>query len=197
MKKLHYAFLDESGILERGHFIISVIIVANSSDLRQIIKIAKRKAKGRFKTHEIFKAHKEDKGFVKLVLQELAKRDIYITIGVWDQKNEKVKLDRNSLYVQLLARTVSMALAIYPKLNLVIHKRYASPRIRQQITQALSEIVKSGNFLSVDQRTENECRELELADAVAWAVFQKYNNKEAEFYEIFKKRIVKENRLVA
>lgn len=201
--KLHYGFLDESGILEKkagtgNYFIISVVIVGNPSEVKNVMKIAKKKSKGKFRTPSVFKASRASPVFVKAVLRELSKRNIEIIIGALDKTRRKHRMDKNILYGKLLAKTIAIALDVYPRLNLVIHKRYAQPRIQNQIRQQIvSQAVKSGNFLSIDQRTETECRELELADAVAWAVFQKYNNKRTEFYEMIKEKIVKENRLAA
>lgn len=200
--KLHYGFLDESGILEKksktgNYFIISVVLVGNPSELQRVIKHARKKAKGKYKTHSIFKASKESEGFIKLVLAEIAKKDIGIVVGAWDKQKKDFKGDKNELYAHLLAETTEDTLAIYPKLDLTVHKRYTLPRIRELITREMSEIAHSGNFLSVSHRTEVECRQLELADAVAWAVFQKYNNKDATFYNIIEHLIKKENRIVA
>ena len=99
MTKLHYGLLDEAGILEKkaqtgSHFVISVIIVGNFSELKRVMKFARRKAQGRFKMHKIFKASKENEGFIKLVLQELSKKDIAVIIGAWDKK-EKPNIDKN------------------------------------------------------------------------------------------------------
>lgn len=200
--KLHYGFLDESGILEKkatsgNYFIISVAVVGNPGELQKAMKRARRKAQGRFVVHSVFKASKESKGFVRLVLEEVAKNDVSIVAGVWDKQKKHFDGDKNELYAHLLAHTASDALALYPKLDLVVHKRYTSPRVRELVTSTMSSIVNSGNFLSVSHRTEAECRQLELADAVAWAIFQKYNNKDATYYRIIEHAIKKENRFAA
>lgn len=52
-------------------------------------------------------------------------------------------------------------------------------------------------FMAISQQDERQRKELELADAVAYAVFQKYNRKNTEFYEIIEKRIKEESRLAA
>ena len=57
--------------------------------------------------------------------------------------------------------------------------------------------MKSGQALFVDHKPETVRKELELADAVAWAVFQKYNRRKEEFYKIIKGKIKKESRLAA
>ncbi len=204
--KLHYGFLDESGILEKkaktgNLFIITAVIVAHPSLISQVMKMARRRAQPRFKRHKVFKASKEDAGFIKLVLQELSKKDIKIAIGVWNKKRIKQPFtDKNALYIRLLAQTICLVMDLYPNLSLVVHKRYANPIIRNQLSRQVREIVFGSNrkgFLILDQKTEMECLELEMADAVAWAVFQKYNNKKLEFYNLIKKRIIKENRLAA
>jgi len=155
MSKLYYGFLDESGILEKkatsgNYFIISVIIVGNPSELQRVIKNARKKAKGKYKAHSVFKASKENEGFIKLVLQELSKKDIGIVIGVWDKQKKNFFGEKNELYAHLLTETTEDALELYPKLNLVVHKRYTLPRIRELITEDMSRIVSKGNFLSIN-----------------------------------------------
>ncbi|MBI2050208.1 MAG: DUF3800 domain-containing protein [Parcubacteria group bacterium] len=200
--KLHYGFLDESGILEKkatsgNYFIISVVVVGNPAELGRVMKRARYRARGRFKAHSVFKASKESAGFIKIVLEEIAKRDVQIIADVWDKRKKHFDGDKNQLYAHLLAETTADTLALHPKLDVVVHKRYASPRIRDLVTRAMSEIAGSGHFLSVSHRSETECRQLELADAVAWAIFQKYNNRDETFYRIIERAIKKENRLAA
>lgn len=203
--KLHYGFLDESGILEKkaktgNLFIITAVVVAHPSEINQVMKMARRRAQPMFKRHKVFKANKEDARFIKLVLQELSKKDIKIAVGVWNKKIKKSVTDKNALYIKLLAQTICVVMDLYPNLSLIVHRRYTNPVIRNQLSRQVSEIVSKSNrkgFLSLDQKTEMECKELEVADAVAWAVFQKYNNKKLEFYNLIKKRIIKENRLAA
>lgn len=203
--KLHYGFLDESGILEKKSktgnlFVITAVVVAYPSEINQVMKMSGRRAQPKFKRHKIFKANKEVAGFIKLVLQELSKKDVKIVIGVWDKKIKEPVTDKNALYIKLFAQTICVVADLYSNLSLVVHRRYTNPVIRNQLSRQVSEIVFKSNrkgFLSLDQKTEMECRELEVADAVAWAVFQKYNNKKSEFYDLIKKRIIKENRLAA
>lgn len=197
MRKLYYGFLDESGAWESRIFIIAVIIIGNPNAIKNVMKSARQKAKGKFRAKSIFKASRSNPAFIKRILTELAKRSIDIMIGVWDKKRINSKSSKNEIYAKLLAQIINLALEKYPRLDLVIHKRYTLPRIQNQVRQIINQRVKSGNFLSVDQKTEVECRELELADAVAWAVYQKYNNRKIESYAIIKNKIIKENRLAA
>ncbi|NQU82846.1 MAG: hypothetical protein HQ539_02765 [Parcubacteria group bacterium] len=199
MAKLYYGLLDEAGILEKkaetgGHFVVSVIIVGDLGELKRVMKLARRRVRGKIKVHKIFKASKENKGFIKLVLQELSKRNIEIIVGVWNKKG-KPKLDKNMIYAKLVAQTVDIALGVHPRLSLVVHKRYTLPRVRNQIDRVINDTVKTGEFLSIEHKSEFEQKELELVDAVAWAVYQKYNNKNTEFYSIIADAIKKENRL--
>ena len=200
--KLHYGFLDESGILENkantgSYFVISAIVVGNPSELSRVMKNARHKARGKFKMHSVFKASKESKGFVKIVLEEISKTDSRIIACIWNKQKDTFKGEKNELYARLIAETAQCALSFYSKLDLVVHKRYTSPHIREFISKEMSQIVSSGNFLSVSHRSEIECRQLELADAVAWALFQKYNNKDDSFCCTIKKLIQKENNLSA
>ncbi len=199
--KLYYGLLDEAGILEKktqtgSHFVVSVIVVGDLGELKRVIKLAKRRVEKTLKTHKVFKASKESKRFIKLVLQELAKKDIEIIIGVWDKK-QKPNLEKNIIYARLIGKTVDLALETHNRLSITIHKRYTSPTVRNQVDQVINKTVRSGEFLSIEHKSEVEQKTLELADAVAWAVYQKYNNNDLEFYNIIKQKIKKENRLVA
>lgn len=197
---LQYAFLDESGILEKKsktgrYFVIVVLVIFHAATLKKVMKHARRSVHAAYKMHRIFKASKENENFVKRVLQEIAKQDCKIIIGIWDKRDKSPYKEKNVLYAQLLAATIDTALAYYQKLHIVMHKRYTNPQVRQQVNTILSTHVKKGVFVSLEHRSERECKELELVDAVAWAVYQKYNNKRLEFYNIIKKSIINENRL--
>lgn len=199
MTSLYYGFLDESGILEKkarggGYFIVSVVVVANPVEIKNVMKIARRKARGKFKTHAVFHASKESEGFIKLVLTELVKKKVEIVIGAWDKRRKK-GIEKNELYRKLIGQTVRLTFKLYPKLNLVIHKRYTNPKLQVKLHDSIVKSLKKSGFIAISQQDERQRKELELADAVAWAVFQKYNRKKTEFYEIIKKKIRKESRL--
>ncbi|MDO8505837.1 MAG: DUF3800 domain-containing protein [bacterium] len=202
MTKLYYGFLDESGIIEEhaqkgNYFVITVVIVGNSSEIKHVIQKARHYGRGRFRFHRVFKASKEERGFVKLVLTELAKRDIGVVVGIFDKQQSAGRRDANVAYAELVGQTVALPLEQYPRLALTVHKRYTVPRIRQEMDRIVNQSVQEGTFLSIDHRTEMECRELELADAVAFALFQKYNNHDSTLYDIIAEKIQKENRLAA
>lgn len=198
---MHYGFLDESGILEKtakegSYFVISVVIVANPAEIKNVMKLAKRKARGRFKFHSIFHAYKESEGFIKLVLNELIKRKISIIIGTWDKRKKTKRLEKNELYRKLVAETAKITLEFFPRLNLIIHKRYTNPMLQAKINEEIIKNLHQG-VLSISQFSEKERKELELADAVAYAVFQKYNRSKTALYEIIEDKIKKESRLTA
>lgn len=210
MTNLHYGFLDESGIVEEhaqkgNYFVISIIIVGNPSELKHVVKHARKKvrtAKGGYYASRTFKASKEDHALVRRVLQALAKRDIGIVIGLWDKRSSLQEGDDEHLkYSNSVARAVALTLEKWPQLSLTVHKRYTLPTLQIAMNRIIQEYaqqhVPGSIFLSIDHRTEAECKELELADAVAWAVFQKYNCRDSSFYDIIKERIKKENRLAA
>ena len=202
---MHYGLLAESGILEKksgegGYFIISVVIVANPAEVKDVMKIARRKARGKLRIGSTFHAYKEGRGVIKLVLDELVKRNIEIIVGVWDKRKTKSQIDKNQVYRQLVAQTVKLTIGFYPKLDLTIHKRYTNPQLQKQLQDAIVQAIKyrrSDTVIFISQLEESQRRELELADAVAYAVFQKYNRGESELYQIIQKKIKKESRLAA
>lgn len=133
MNTLHYGFIDESGIVDKKagsgrFFIVSVILVANPAEIKNVMKIARRKAKNKFKTHTIYHSYKESEGFIKLVLTELAKRDIGIVVGVWDKRKNISGIIRNERYARIISKLVGITLQLYPQLHLIIHRRYTNPQ---------------------------------------------------------------------
>ena len=180
-----------------NYFVITVILVGNPSEIKHVIQKARQQSGGRFSLHHVFKASKEERGFVRLVLNELAKRDIAIVVGILNKQQSISEKDVNVMYAKLVGQTVAFVLEQYPRLALTVHKRYTLPRIRAEMDRVINQCVREGTFLSIDHRTEMECRELELADAVAFAMFQKYNNRDSTLYDIVKGKIQKENRLAA
>lgn len=210
MSKLHYGFLDESGVIEEQahkgrHFVVSIIVVGNPSELKHVLKNARKKvrtARGSYFSSRTFKASKEAPALIRRVLQELAKGDIGIVIGVWDKRQSLPEYNtKNVMYAQFVARTVALVMEKWPRLSLTVHKRYTFPAEQIAMNRIIETYVHEHSqgslFLAIDHRTEEECRELELADAVAWAVFQKYNQHDSSFYDIIKEKIQKENRLAA
>lgn len=202
MNTLKYGYLDESGILEIAagegrYFVIVVILVGNPSELKHIMRQARRKFHGTHRMHHIFKASKEDQGFVNCVLRELAKTNVEIFVGAWDKRQKGSVPDKNHLYASLVAQTVAACMIDAPRLHLVAHRRFTNPHIRDYLQWVVSEYIAVGTFLSLEQCSERERKELELADAVAWAVYQKYNNNDDQGYAVIKSHIKKENRLTA
>lgn len=68
-----------------GYFIVSVVLIANPAEIKDVMKVARRRARGKFRASSTFHAYKENKSFIKSVLKELAKRDIEIIVEVWDK----------------------------------------------------------------------------------------------------------------
>jgi len=103
MSKMYYGFLDESGILEKkakegNHFVVSVVVVANPVEIKDVVKVARGKSRGKFRAGSTFHAYKEGKSFIKNILKELAKRDVEIIVGVWDKRRKRTRMDKNELY---------------------------------------------------------------------------------------------------
>lgn len=203
MSKMHYGFLDESGILEKKakegiYFVISVVVVANPVEIRDVLKVARKKVPGKFRERGIFKARHAHPALVKSILRELAERKVEVIVGVWDKRSKKKRIDKNKLYGELVAQVVEMAFTLYPRLDITIHKRYTDPKFQNQLHDTIVQKIKNHSGVMVlNQQDERQRKELELADAVAYAVFQKYNRGKNEFYEIIRKKIKVESRLAA
>jgi len=77
---------------------------------------------------------------------------------------------------------------------LTIDKRYTSRRLEERLVRALAEEASqlpTGSFCRF-VASEGE-RAIQVADAVAWAIFQKYERDDETFYQIIQDNIVVED----
>jgi len=103
--------------------------------------------------------------------------------------------DREEIYRRLTAHVVTHCVRQHPLLRFVTDKRYTNPRQRDQLAEAIQSAIASAGLnavLTIEQVSSEQHRELLLADYLAWAVFQKYEQGDVAGYSIVQERIVVE-----
>ena len=98
------------------------------------------------------------------------------------------------IYRRTVARTIYHLVERYPRVNICLDRRYTNERLRFALEVEIREAIQDLSQKVVLIRQENSMnrKELQAADAVAWAIFQKYERGKHSFYDIISSRIVLE-----
>lgn len=195
---LHYGFLDESGdvVPFTGSDFLVVAILATSRP-RPIALHVKRAFRSISKRLEIseFKAARVPEAGIERLLTTLAREDITV-VAVVTGKRSMIKLpdDPEEMFRRAVALTLRHCTTRWPRLVLTIDKRYTKPVQRQRLDEAIWEAVSEQMALQlrVEHVPSYHCKELQAADGVAWAIWQKYEHGDERFYRIIAEKLVVE-----
>ncbi len=86
---------------------------------------------------------------------------------------------------------------MYPYLSLTLDRRYTKQYQEDRLVEALlgSTVALSGNVIFQYEASERE-KAIQAADAVAWALFQKYEHGDETFYRVIREKIIVEEVVV-
>ncbi|MGA9347848.1 MAG: DUF3800 domain-containing protein [Anaerolineae bacterium] len=194
---MKYGFLDESGDVGHAtgssHNLIIVVVVAdNPARLRKVVAKTRKRLGKRRKDIPEFKAFKTDVRITNRLLRHAAKTECEIVALVADKKVMGDLDDPEALYRQLCALAVRRCLERHPQLSLCVDKRYTNPHLREKQNRViLKEISSVQQAVLVVEYSESKSESaLQVADAVAWALFQKYERGDDSFYTLVKDKII-------
>jgi len=198
---LYYAFMDESGTVgvpNGTHFlVIAVLATPNPRDVEKPIQRAFRQAVKKFGADRIseVKASDFDKPVILRLLSELADKDIAIMATIVDQNAIHIPpKDMEEIYRQATAWTIRRLAENFPRINLSIDKRYTNAHLRLLLEKAIRDEIESlpRQNIIIQQEDSIARKELQMADAAAWAIFQKYERGDSRFYDVIQSKIVDE-----
>lgn len=195
---LHYAFIDESGTVGfpgGTHFLVIGVLV--SDNLREVERPIRRALKkfGPSLTSGEIKAADFGEPAVLRLLNEIAQADIEIVATIVDQHViRRPPRDKEDLYRQSVARTVRRLVERYPRVQIVLDKRYTRSALRDTLEESIRTELEDlpRQRVLIRQQNSSERKELQAVDAIAWAFFQKYERNDDRFYDLISFRIVDE-----
>ena len=196
---MKYGFLDESGDVgysegSSHNLVVAIVITDNPAQLRKVTTKTRKRLNKRRKDIPEFKAFKTDVRIIRRLLRHAAKTECEIVAFVADKKVGGDLDDPEALYRQLCASVVRRCLERHPQLSLCVDRRYTNPHLREKQNRAiLKEISSVQKAVLVVEHSESKNESaLQVADAVAWALFQKYERGDDSFYMLVKDKIVVE-----
>lgn len=194
----HYAFIDESGTVgfpAGTHFlIIGVLVSENPREVERPIRRALKKYGPNLASGEVKAADFEETALLRL-LKEIAQENIEIVATIVDQQAIlRPPKDKEDIYRQSVARTVRRLVERYPRVQIVLDKRYTRSSLRDLLEETIRAELEELPRQRVLIRQENSAdrKELQAVDVIAWAFFQKYERNDDRFYNLISFRVVDE-----
>ena len=195
---MHYAFLDESGTVGvpgGTHFLIVAILNAvHPRDVELPVRRALKKYGPSLSRGEIKASDFEEKAIARL-LEAIAREDVSILTTIVDQSVIiRPPPEMEEIYRQAVARTVYHLVKRWPRIHICLDRRYTNERQRFALEAEIREAIQDLPQKVVLIRQENSInrKELQAVDAVAWALFQKYERDNSQFYDIISSKVVLE-----
>jgi formaldehyde-activating enzyme involved in methanogenesis len=127
---MHYKFIDETGNIifsSENHFLIVAALGTNNrNSISRIIRNTQKKFGASLSSGEL-KAKKESAFVIRHVLTLLSKEPIQIFTVVVDKKILNIPLkDPEEIYRWTISRLISMVVKKYPKVEIVLDRRYTN-----------------------------------------------------------------------
>ena len=135
------------------------------------------------------KAYHTPKSVVSQLLHKMAEQDVEIVAVVWKKTETARSVDLEDGYRHVCALAVKRCVERYPHLSLVLDKRYTNPRLRDLLIATITSGIGASAVVVLQQSESRQEKALQVADAVAWSIFQKYERGDEMLYDIVRERI--------
>lgn len=185
------AFIDETGDVgfsdrSSKYLIVTGVVCADIRYLHQVATRARQTLRRKQKLVAELKGSSLPAAFTRRMLIDLAAQDVAIYIAVWDKKT----LPRlgEGIYVRTLTACVGQMVSHYSTISIIVDQRYNAVSQQMKLIRSVRSMT---GVQDLDIRTETSHNEkgLQVADAVAWSLHQKYEYDDCDLYEQIAGRI--------
>lgn len=198
---MRFGFLDESGGVDPfsgSHVIVVAALMTDAPRTIELhVKRTRQKLGRRTRAHELKAASSEERVIVRL-LQSISDEDVEIVAVVVDKRAIlRPPDDPEDIYREAVTRVVAHSVERWPRIDLVLDKRYTKRALRQELERVIREGIASlpQEVILIRQEDSRRHKGLQAVDSIAWAIFQKYETGEDRFYAIIQDKIVVEERV--
>lgn len=142
------------------------------------------------------KASHSSEPIVKLLLHRLAEEDIAVVSVIIDKQNlVKPLSDNEELYRWTVGHAICHCVNQWPKLTLYLDKRYTTKSLRDDLGIKIQNMLREHYQEAVLIRQEDSQNQkgIQAVDFVTWAIGQKYERQDDQFYQIVSDKIVIED----
>jgi len=102
--------------------------------------------------------------------------------------------DPEEIYRWTISRLISMVVKKYPKVEIVLDRRYTKKHLRLLLEISIREEISNipRQIVVIRQEDSISIKKLQAVDFIAWALYQKYEHNNVSFYEIISSLIIEE-----
>lgn len=194
---MDYIYIDESGELAKqsDYFVFGAIISDNPKELDNIIKKTRKKYRKHLGNSSEIKGYTTDDYIIKKILKKFNNTDCKVVGIILDKKNiYKIRhsYDYNSLY-DMIASELAQRININNSTSIIVDKcKNKQEEINNFNKQFTSNLNNSKNY-SVDIKHANSIHYngLQMADIIAWSIFQSVERNNSEFIDLIKNKSIK------
>jgi len=191
-----YGFLDEAGDVgysdgSTHYLVVTVLAVANANMPRRVVKRIRQNFRKRLRDIPELRAAQTPARVVLKLLQSVVQSNLEIFAVVMDKQKISPPVDSEELYRDACATAIKECLRHHPNLLLFVDKRYTNSRLREKFNRAILEKIQNIDATVVIEHLDSRNEKgLQVADAIAYALWVRYERKENELYSTIEGKIV-------
>ena len=198
---MNYIYIDESGDLgdkysSSKYFVLAAIVVNNPKNLNRIIKETKRKYSDIIGRDLEVKGNKTDRNVLKKILGKLDNVD-YEVLAIFLDKQNRYNVpgfyNHNVLY-DALASKLAEKIIINSPTNVIVDKSKSKHEEILVFNERFSSCLNNFDNFSVNINHANSInyKGLQIADIIAWSIFQSLEYGNSEFINLIRNKDVSE-----
>lgn len=194
---MKHGFGDEAGDVGRAegstaHLVVGIVLTDHPQQLRRTVARIRKGMRKKLKQIPELKAYHTPKSVVSRLLRRVAEQEVEIVAAVWKKKETTNLADPEDGYRHVCSLAVKRCVERYPQLSLVLDERYTNPRLRDRLVETITRSIGPQAALVLQRSESRREKALQVADAVAWSIFQKYERGDETLYTILREKIVLE-----
>jgi hypothetical protein len=194
-------FLDEAGDVNPfggSRFLVVAVLVVEQPKMveRHLKRIYQKLA--RKPTSGEMKATQSEERVVKQLLQFITKEEISIVTVIVNKRDMVKPLAKTEeMYRWAVGQVVRHGVKQWPRLLIHLDKRYTTKTLQIQLEQQIREMLTNiyQEVVLIRQEDSHSQKGLQVVDYVVWAIFQKYERNNEQFYQIIADKILVEELL--
>jgi hypothetical protein len=186
----HYSFVDESGTSSpfsgSRFFVVALLDTKNPRKVELHVRRLHKRFGTNLKSGEM-KADASQEKTIRRFLSTIAKERIEIIAIIIDKRRIlRPPKSNETIYQEAVSLAVSHAVRRWPRLEVYLDKRYTSRRLRKALEKEIREKISDfpHQVVIIHQEDSIGRKEIQAADFISWAFFQKYEHGNSQYYNI-------------
>lgn len=195
---MHYGFLDESGGVDPfsgSHVLVVALLTTHTPrKIERHVKRAHQKLGHHVRMTEL-KASSSSQRVVTRFLTAIATEDIEIIAVIVDKRAiQRPPTDPEKIYRKAVTHVAAHCVSKWPRVELFLDKRYTKKSLRRELEVAIRTGIAHlpQEVVLIHQEDSRNIKGLQAVDFVAWALFQKYEANDEQYYAIIQDKIIVE-----